>query len=550
MSTLLLELFFNPPIAVARVGSSDTPLEAFVWSDNPSLYGVGHTAIEPTVSLEIDRNHVVRPYVPSIVHFKDNNGIRPTAPFFELWGVFEEDGETVERPLDLAALRNLDATVGDVAYAVTAANLKAARRTGDPTCGYWASVECNATNYGPHPLLASSAGGPGQEPLVSPERPIPFGALHVLRPVDAHEMAVNLGTLRVRFIPGAGHVYGPPHAIASIGPGGNRIHTIVPPEHRILNPRSAWCSYDSTYARFDNPEPSDTYDGADMPNHGNRSWGVVDDTCDAIVTATIVVGGTRFSTSARVFVGPPDFAPDRRPFASIADDFADRVNPAPAPITDETLGEIADLLRRVFETVSLLNLDYTRNRAIRENQFGDFPPSQPPHTDERTMTADDVGFAIKTPPLVAGVTRDDRKPYAEAARAIHEPLADPDLLATFLCENADRIRTLLRPPFGLLSDFKRPPPGLSPRDPRNARDRAHDMRMPPYMRDELAAALSLNRRQYLQILDYIDYLEGKPRPAANAVDAAAPAPAAEIAGLSPAERHLRQVVDRRRDAER
>jgi len=55
------------------------------------------------------------------------------------------------------------------------------------------------------------------------------------------------------------------------------------------------------------------------------------------------------------------------------------------------------------------------------------------------------------------------------------------------------------------------------------------MRMPPYMRDETASALSLTRRQYLEVLALIDALDAgahRPRTAAAAPigDAAAEPP--------------------------
>ena len=70
------------------------------------------------------------------------------------------------------------------------------------------------------------------------------------------------------------------------------------------------------------PAPSDSYDGANVGD--NRSWGVVDDSCDGVIEGQLVVDGRRFVATARVISSCPDFAPDRRPFYSIADDLEDR----------------------------------------------------------------------------------------------------------------------------------------------------------------------------------------------------------------------------------
>ena len=59
--------------------------------------------------------------------------------------------------------------------------------------------------------------------------------------------------------------------------------------------------------------------------------------------------------TARVLSSCPDYAPDRRPFYSLADDLADRDLP-PINIDDDppqqALYEIADLFERAFETAS------------------------------------------------------------------------------------------------------------------------------------------------------------------------------------------------------
>ena len=150
----------------------------------------------------------------------------------------------------------------------------------------------------------------------------------------------------------------------------------------------------------EDPQPSDSYDGANVGD--NRSWGVVDDSCDGIIEAQVVVDGVRYVATARVLSSCPDFAPDRRPLNSLADDLADRDEP-PVPVdTDdeayETLDEIADLFERAFETASLINLDANRYRGLNENLSGadpaDYP--DPPLIDFGSMTAKDKGYADLT----------------------------------------------------------------------------------------------------------------------------------------------------------
>jgi hypothetical protein len=551
MSISALELYFRPPMAIARLGGSDTPLESFVWSEDPTISGASKTVIEPAVSLSVEQDGSVRPFIPGTIRLRDGEHLRPVAPFFELWLRYQsDDGKFHDEPLTRQLLRAAGATTESLSYVVTAANLKAARRTGEAANGFQARLQVAGDDHRRHPILASSLRQPGTEPLVLDEHPIPLGFFQVIRPTGGHEMGVDLGAVRVRFTPAAGEVYGPPSATAAPSPGPGRVHVIVKPENRILNPKASWLSYNADYTKFDNSEPSDTFDGADVdPNNflNNVSWGVVDDTCDAMIEATLVVAGVRLRALARAVVSPPDFAPDRRPFVALVDELADRCLGAPDAVTAADLAlaeaEIADLFQRVYETVSLANLDALRANAIADNQANGLDGfTKPPRTDSQTMTAADAPFADLTTQLVHPPTPQAPLPYTDAAQAAHMRFSELDDLVEFLQFNGDRVRQMLRRPFGAFRELsENPKPDAKPdpehRDPRINRDRAHDMRMPPYMRDADATALSLNRRQYLQVKALLDFLGAPPAKAAASI-AAAPAGEHEL----PIRRRVREFI--------
>jgi hypothetical protein len=559
----LTELFFRPPLAIGRLGGSPVPVEAFLWTQDSSRYGAGRTAIEPALSFEIDARHVPRPYVPSVVHFADEHGIRPAAPFFELWATVDRGGTSVEEAVTLALLDELHVDLTHVTYELTLANRKAARRSGDAACGFAAYGRRNAADFGSTPMLASSTVLPGNKPLVFPDRPIPLGVLWILRPVAAIEDGVDLSILRVRFVPPKGLVYGPPSAIASDDPSTRRRHEIVAPQNRILNQDAAWCLYDGNYRDYDNPEPADTYDGADVNQSvdANQSWGVVDDTSDGILHARLQHEGAEFVATARVAVAPPDYAPDRRFFLTLADDLSDR---EASLINDPTAEEVTDLFQRIFETLSLQNVDYTRDRALAGNSgYSPTHPETPPRTDYGSLThldkVNDELYAIKTPPQVPQTPTDANGipvappagTYTTVARGVHEPLADQLPLLDFLRANGGRVRTLLRPPwasFTELDDNLGVKQDAQPRrDPRRPNDQAFDMRMPPYMRDESPFALSLTRREYLMIMAFLDLSERASKQA-KGIRPAAVTDGPDERLLGSAERHLRNVVLRRRTA--
>ena len=532
MAVAIRSVFFTPPVAVARLGGSDTPLDAYVWREDPSLHGGGLTALAPAISLRVEDDGTVTPYRPTELVFRDSEQLRPVAPFLELW-VEWADGTV--GPLTGTLLAEAGGSLADVGYTVQAANRKAERRTLDAACGFSATVQFDHAGNAAVDLLASS---PGPAPLVSPDRPVPLGRIQALRPQSDSETPLR-DVLRLRFTPAKGLVYGPPSAGEGEGGPGVRLD-IVPPENRILNEGTPWTSY-SLNQPLPHPQPADTYDGSGDPlSTDDRSWGVVDDTCDVVVTATVRVGRETHVGQARVFVGPPDYAPDKRPFFSLLDDLLDREAPDPEFSPRRAEGEVADLFRRAFETVILNNVDTQRRRAILENAAGagtyitaagslgttgslrarlgfDTRREEPPLANRESMTDDDVGYRAGDRNQIRS---DTAFPYSALAGETHAVLTDLPRLLQFLAEDAGRVRRLVRPPYALVRESApaqpRPPAGR--RRPWDADASLHDMRMPPYMRDSDASPLSLTRRQYVQLMSLVDHLGAATGPAGAAAD--------------------------------
>ena len=529
------KIFLLPPMAVARLGGSELPLASFRWVEDPSLYGAGLTVIEPAVTLDVLADGSVRPFMPAAIQFLDSGKFRPVAPFLELWTRIEGQ----DSPLTLKWLQAHQAGLANISYTVFAANRKAARRTGDPECAFSAKVTVRGDDHTRHELLASSA---GENPLVFSAQPIPLGSFQVIRPKGAVAMGVDLGTLRVRFTPATGEVYGPPSATFAPETDLTRPHDheLVPPEHRILNPNASWVHYTSD-DRADNPEPADTYDGADDGSRRNRSFGVVDDTCDVLIQASIEFEGKTWEATARIFSGPPDFAPDRRPFYSLAEELVDRDPPLQEAKEDlqAAIARVGDLFQRVYETASLANLDMMRTAMMPrdDRRLVNFP-HMPSVTRGKSMKPADPAFD-KNNDLNSPPSSHEHLPYTSVAAQTHAPLADSDDVTLLLRTKADRVRQLVRPAYGHFKDLDQKvnldgKPNPEQRDPRNLRDTEFDMRMPPYMRDSDATPLSLNRRQYELLMQTLDRLQTKPGKAGGAGE-----------DLTPTQSHVSRVVERR-----
>jgi hypothetical protein len=547
MPRTLTALQILPPMAIARLGGSSTPLESFSWSEDEGGHGQSKTVIVPDISLSVEHDGTVRAYLPSHIRFRDHDELRPVAPFLELWAQLEDAEGRIEeklKPVTLELLEELGCSLDSVFFRLSAANRKAARRTGDDACAFMACVETRASDWSRHPLLAFSPLVRGKQPLVSREQPIPLGHFQVIKPQRGAEHEVNLSTVRVRFTPAKGYVYGPPSAGEAESPRGV-WREVVPEANRILNEESSWTSYDADYARFRNPEPFNTYDGEQSADR--VSLGVVDDTCDAILDATLVIGGARFTAHARIFVGPPHYAPDRRPFVSVTDDLADR-ELGRTPIDEVPLYEVHDLFQRVFETLALTNLDSLRSYSLDRENRDRSDPSHSPRTDEGSMTEADAPYAEKVPlyGLPRPPVREEphrRLPYSEIARAVHEPLADIEQLKAFVEMFGPRVAQILRPPWAAFEDLASNVDGSTTvqRDPRRPRDTLHDMRMPPFMRDSDARPLSLTRRQYYQVLEVVERL--------SASRGAEPKSSARQIPLTPFEIRRAQFAARKREQE-
>lgn len=564
----MLGIFFNPPMAIARVGRSRKPMPAYRWKldENPQR-GV-QTMIEPAPTLvqKSVRGTGHHPYTlkvetPDQVKFKDRHGkVKPVAPFFELWARLQDpDGTIVEVPVTKAFLEARGVTLRHVNFTVVAANRKAEARTKLASCAAVARRDFPADSYKTHHLHAISPHTEDQVPMVREDAPLPLGKIQTFKEnLEDRNCQTRLDQIRLRFTPGKGDSYGPPEAgkapASPLPPGAfeppmteyGRIHKMTRKENRIFNSDTPWLGYNF---REDNtpkwPTPMDSYDGARVGS-GN-SWGLIDDTCDLIITARLAMDGKSHEAQARSMAGPPDFAPDKRPMYSIRDELEDRDLPPIRLDRHDTPAEVVDLFRRIFETASLMNLDQRRSWALGGNAqlLSEPDPNDPdwddgitPHLGPKSMREDDKPYANLVPEYTPGQGdtieprsgANDRLPYTQVVQQVHARMCDSPILRAFLVRDPNRVRRLVRPPFGHVAELPKIPgvqaspkvdfgkkrrrdmPDVNYRDPRMTIDQTYDMRMPPYMRHSMGVPLSVTRRQYDLLMAYIDKLEGEWKP--------------------------------------
>lgn len=445
----LREVWLLPPLGIARLGTSPVPCPNFHWGPNDvSPRGTGKTTVVPAETLEVAADGTVTSHVPQQIAFRDAAGIRPVCTFFEVHGRWSRAGDEDDSgPITASLLEEAGVRLEDVTWTVEVANTKAYHMTLSQGDRVTARVEIRGDDTVVHDLLGRSAGD-GAQPLVLADAPVPFGAVQVTK------AAGEFPELRLRFTPAAGHVYAPTDLA-------DRSDAYpIPDDRRILNPQAEWVGFSLTNDARTNPS------GLFATDDQGRSLGFVDDVCDGIVHCTIP--GLP-PARARVAVGPPRYAPDRRPFVSLADGFADRVQRLEVSdpdfaAADSTTYEVRDLMERVFETMGLVNVDFQNERAQRENRGVASALGLPPEIA--------AGQAFSRPPTIEGRPL----PLTENGRLRHHRLLALEAFEDLLREQPDVIDRVIRPP--------------------GTAERFYDRRMPALYRGSDRHPMHLTRRQY------------------------------------------------------
>ena len=510
MKTFIHELFIDPPLAIARLGGSSIPQDAYSWIPAPAPRSGESTAIVPDWSLSVQHDGTVEPYLPPHLSFRDGELIRPVCPFFEIWARIGSPKSSrknwTEVPLTPALLAQAGATVADLALKIDAKNFKAARRTGNANLRYgtFAPVMVRGDTHLPVALWASSPNGVAQ-PLIPVDRPIPLGFVQMLKSraalpaSDPRAAVADVERLRFRFTPAQGLVYGVP-AAAKLSETPRRSHAVPVDQSRaFLNPHAGWAGATDVGL----VEPNDTYDGADVG--ADTSLGVIDDTCEVRFELRLApAGGAALTASAHAFVGPPDFAPDRRPFLSLADELNDRGAGSQARTHGMSEAErdawIQDLFERVFETTSLFNVDFYRSNGAAQLTGKDRAahPVKDDHlpNPSRAMGGRDMlRKKKKDEQAIAAPNRDVPLPLSQRAVSRHRELSDLSGLREFIEAHPRRIKELVRKPFDI--------------HPGENTD-VSTMRMPPFMRNSNAEPLTLSAWQYDLLMSWVDEQESRP----------------------------------------
>ncbi len=537
-------LFITPPFAVARLGASTTSVECYQWVDAGDSRYDGETSIAPDWTLLVDTDGTVRPYLPNDVTFRDGGLIRPVSPFFEIWARVGDNDDNpdswTEVPLTPSVLNKAGIPISSLSITVAAFNRKAARRISNSNLvfGTHPPVTVNASQNSRFPILGTSPAGVAV-PMIPLGKSIPLGSVQFLKSspqplTEAWTDAVNIEVFRFRYWPATGVFYGPPEA-AIAAPTLGRQMASVEPANAFLDNKAGW--YNGVTGG--NVMPGDTYDVIDQ-NNGTTgpSLGVVDDTCEVNFQVSLQLPGeTTLTGRAVAFTAPPDFAPDRRPFLSTADEFNDRSADSIARnnlMSDADLDSwIKDLFERIYETVSLFNVDFwrsVRNQPVRaarlpanKLQSNDLDAGDRPLPDYAFGGKDALRNAVYK---IASTTPSNPLPLSEHARMRHRVLSDLQGLEQLATLAPNRLSELIRMPFEVES-FE----GYG----------NTSMRMPPLMRQSNALPLTLAMWQYDLVMRWAN------RPRQQFAEKLGRTPLGDVPQVDSIERKLSESALRRRE---
>jgi hypothetical protein len=351
---MITEVRILPPLGIARLGSSQTPLGAYTLESPEDPLGYRRIHPEETLVVDQETGAILRAETPDKVVFRDGDRIRPVAPFFEVWA--REDHDELQ-PLTMGLLEKYGLKPESVIWNVRAANLKVFRRTGDEKDQVLAETG-PINNHVSHPLPGRCAH------FLATETVLPLGSAQYIRPTK------EFPEIRLRYTPAEGKVYGSATKRQKIDAAGNVVDEDDPviTKDRVIydaSPgRGLWCGW------FDKGTPSDTnpgsiYAGFADKNGNQISWGYLDDECDGIISVQLDSKGQKLSAFARFGAGPPMFAPDGLPIRTVADELEQAMFGPEVSEEEVTLEDAENILQRAYETVRLLNTAVMNGNTIR-----------------------------------------------------------------------------------------------------------------------------------------------------------------------------------------
>lgn len=504
---MINKIWLTPPLAFARIGSSDIPMDAYEWGENDNdVRGSGKTIVTPSQTLYIDEKGIISSNTPKEIKFKEAKKgkeiFHPVSPWYEVHCEYEANGKIETGNLTIEILEASGIKLSDIKWEVHIENHKSFHMTLEEGDKILCKEMFNGDNN-ERTILKGVAKENSSMPLVPIGKYISLGEFQIASPTKNHP------EIRVRFTPPKGMNYGPTdlrdkiHKLISMpgfDPVSNNItdswDTLhIPEENLLLNSNAHWCNY--TLSSGDaRTQPGELF-ALCMVDKIRYSLGIIDDTSDGVITCLIETKDKLLKAISRVVVCPQDLAPDRRHVVSIADNLKDRAdhtnieedyNTVPY---EELASEVQDIFERILETMEFMNLDVINKKGAFQIVI--------PNTDPQQTHPPFNNVADSILPL----------PLTEIGRQRHRRFMSLEVLENIMRENISReeVGNPIETPnevHGILKMLNIPPfiDG-------SGTDENSHKKMPALMRGSDAQPLHLTRRQYYLINFWMQRLRDK-----------------------------------------
>jgi hypothetical protein len=364
------ELRLLPPLAFARFGAATDPQANYTLSENPDD-PLGFRRITPAATLRVANDGKVKnlpaagtdPTPAELQNeiFRNDDQIRPVAPFFEVFVVTDKKKNSLV-PLTFKMLAKHRIDVNKIAWKVRVENRKVYRRTGEKRD----IVKVETKWFTGHRRKRLK----GRCDNFIKGETIDFGFVQFIKPSQGNDAVTS--RIRLRFTPGPGKIYGPLDE-----PKRNGARLIENPVTPIY--KGSWTSFDEKMPPKGGPRetlPPSLY--AIRPPappwlNGDHavSRGYFDDACDGFIEVKI---GAKLKAKARICVGPPSFVPDCQFIRTLDDDLDQVVNGPHAADIDaaEARERALDIVRRAYEAVRFMNVGVMNGNPIKGRPAAEF----------------------------------------------------------------------------------------------------------------------------------------------------------------------------------
>jgi hypothetical protein len=361
----ILEIRILPPIAIARFGSSENPLEAYRVEINDKN-ALDFRTIVPEDNYHIDANGNISIVAPEKeIQFKSKRNdtqydIKPVAPFLEIFArTTANDSNFV--PLTTALLKESGLNIENLNFKLVLENHKIYRRTTDPKDKISAtldSITFEKQNRHQKKQLK------GVCPNFKDNTSIPLGDFQFICPTESNSDSTNeLNRIRFRFTPPHGKVYGPDENYLNelvkknvLSSEYNHYLTNLDPSVKIYDSKKGkWPGYCEGEGP-DKTNPAQIFAGYENEDGEQCSIGLFDDASDGFLEVTLKTGDSTLKTRASIATAPPAFAPDIVSIRVVTDELEQILY---GPDFDENekihIDDVQEIVRRAFETIRLMN---------------------------------------------------------------------------------------------------------------------------------------------------------------------------------------------------